>query len=134
MLAMALITLLCVNVQGSLAAAFCFHCFLFRSSSYSAVPGNILITMMAHALIMGCNQTGSSNERYQTAASRGTFASVKPLTIPAVINDTGHVGALTNTLREIGAVTLGPSVRVVNKGKLVKPRSYIAGDEETNVE
>lgn len=77
---------------------------------------------------------GCNNERYQTAASRGAPASLKSLIIPAVINDTGHVGPLANTLRETGGVTLGPSSRVVCKGKLAKPRSYTAGSEETDVE
>lgn len=49
-------------------------------------------------------------------------ASLKPLVIPAVTNATRNVGALANTLREIGAVTLGPSVQMVDKEKLAKPK------------
>ncbi|PKU31808.1 hypothetical protein llap_17887 [Limosa lapponica baueri] len=49
-------------------------------------------------------------------------ASLNPLIIPEVTNATGNVGALANILKEIGAVTSGPSVQVVNKGKLAKPK------------
>ena len=64
---------------------------------------------MAHALIMG-----SSPDRVAAMRSikmqlwRGAPASLKPLIVPSVTNVTGNVGTLANTLREIGAVTLGP--------------------------
>lgn len=47
-------------------------------------------------------------------------ASLKPLVIPAVTNAARSVGALANTLREIWAVTLGPSVQMVDKEKPTK--------------
>ena len=78
---------------------------------------------MAHVLITGFNSDRVSLTRsIKMQLLRGAPGSVKPLIIPAVPNATGNVGALANTLREIGTVTSGPSVRVVNKGKLAKPK------------
>ena len=66
---------------------------------------------MAHALVTASNlDRVAATRSIKMQFLRGVPASLKPLIIPSVTNVTGNVGTLANTLREIGAVTLGPSM------------------------
>lgn len=75
----------------------------------------------AHALITGSNPDRLAVMRIiKTQLLRGVPPSLKPLNITTVKSATGNGGALPNTLREIGAIILGPSVQVKDKGKAPK--------------
>lgn len=65
---------------------------------------------MAHALFLGSNldKVAITSDKVQFLG--GVPASLKALTTAAVTNATGNVGALVNSLGEILAVILGPSV------------------------
>uniref|UniRef100_A0A8B9Z4H2 Uncharacterized protein n=1 Tax=Buteo japonicus TaxID=224669 RepID=A0A8B9Z4H2_9AVES len=78
---------------------------------------------MAHVLVKGSNPDRVAVTRsIKMQFLRGAPAPLKPLIMPAVTNAMGKVGALADTLREIGAVISGPSVWVENKGQLAKQK------------
>lgn len=83
---------------------------------------------MAHALVAGSNPDSIAVTRsIKMQFLRGAPASLKPLIIPAVTNATGNIGALADTLRDIGDVISGPSVQAVNKGKAAKAKGVTSG-------
>lgn len=87
------------------------------------MPGNILITATARALITGFNPDRVAVTRsIKIQFFRGAPASLKPLITPALTNTIGNLGALASILREIGAVTWRSFVQVVNKGKSTNPK------------
>lgn len=72
---------------------------------------------MAHALITRSNPDRVTVTRIiKMQLLRGAPASLIPLIIPAATNAAVNVGALANTLREIWAVILEPSVWVADQG------------------
>uniref|UniRef100_A0A663EYR4 Uncharacterized protein n=1 Tax=Aquila chrysaetos chrysaetos TaxID=223781 RepID=A0A663EYR4_AQUCH len=77
---------------------------------------------MAHALVTGSNPDRVAVTSIKMQFLRGVPASLKPSIIPAATNAMGNIGTLADTLREIGAVISGPSIRVVNKGRPAKPK------------
>lgn len=78
---------------------------------------------MAYASTTGSSPvTAAVRTSIKRQLLRGAPASLKPVIIPAVVNATGSVGDLANTLWEIWALISGPSVQVVDKGKPAKQK------------
>lgn len=85
-----------------------------RGYEFSATDGDVLCIDYRIQ-----SRQGSSNKKYQnTAFERSAcFTKILHLIIPVVTNATGDVYDLGNTLREIRAVTSGPSVLVVKESQ-----------------